>query len=234
MNRKERRAAEAAARRAEVEPGTAYHEAGHAIARLLTATAMGYEPEEAVHSIEVNPGSSGRSRDGRMHLISQAICMGPMVSKPFELAVRQAINVNRGMSAKVLWEGFATHGTDEDRRISMRSRMLIDVMGAAAESRYLGKSAPAPLFSTHACEDDREDFARNCRVLGIAASDMGELEAEFLKHAQMLVERPIIWSAIEAIAKRLRATMPGRQVWQLAWPFLSTEIAAIDRILPGQ
>jgi hypothetical protein len=232
MSRKERRATDARARKASVPVETAFHEAGHAVARLLTAEALGYAPEEAVHSIEIAPRHSGVSRDGRMTLISQAICMGPMVSRPLEQAVRLIIDVHEGMSHAVLWDAFAKAGTHQDREISMRSRMLVDVMGAVAEVKYLGKSDALTLFMSYACEDDRKDFARNCRTLGIAADRVVDTCDQFLQHALCLAERPSVWAAINAIASQLRATMAGAHVARLAWPHLALDPEAIAVALP--
>ena len=73
MNRKERRAAEAMARKqrnaAPDSNVVAAHEAGHAVARYLTAAEIGYPPEEAISQIEISaPGAwshAGYSFDGR-------------------------------------------------------------------------------------------------------------------------------------------------------------------------
>ena len=52
MNRKQRRAQQAQTRRAPLQMEVAIHEAGHAIAHLLTGELMGYAPEQAVAEIK--------------------------------------------------------------------------------------------------------------------------------------------------------------------------------------
>ena len=59
MNRRERRARAAAAKKAIVDPVVAAHEAGHAIARFLTASMMGLPEDKAIDSIVVHPEDAG-------------------------------------------------------------------------------------------------------------------------------------------------------------------------------
>ena len=54
-NRRQRRAEMARARKLKPDRAMAIHEAGHALARVLTADLMGIKPEEAVEAIEIRP-----------------------------------------------------------------------------------------------------------------------------------------------------------------------------------
>ncbi len=54
MNRQQRRAARAKAKNATVDPVVAIHEAGHALARYLTAEMMGVSIDLSVSSIVVH------------------------------------------------------------------------------------------------------------------------------------------------------------------------------------
>ena len=65
------------------------HEAGHAVARYLTAQDFGYTTNHSISYIEVAPATPvGRSVDGIMNLTLQATTYGPMLSKEIqEIAV---------------------------------------------------------------------------------------------------------------------------------------------------
>ena len=100
MNRQQRRAAKAKAKNATVDPVVAVHEAGHALARYLTAEMMGLSKEESVHSIVVHVPREmpkGKSVDGTMMTSEQATTLGPMFSKEID-AVRRAIGTEKGWS----------------------------------------------------------------------------------------------------------------------------------------
>jgi hypothetical protein len=90
MNRHERRAAKAQSRTVEMDRVVAVHEAGHAVARVLTASDLGLSSEEAISHIEVGIGNSmAESKDGKMQLMSQAVTFGPMLSREIGAALKR-------------------------------------------------------------------------------------------------------------------------------------------------
>lgn len=55
---------------------------------------------------------------------------------------------------------------------------------------------------------------------------MTEAREDFLRHAMDLVQRPSIWSAVNAIAFELRKTgetMRGARVAELGWPRIAAD-----------
>src|SRR5205823_7055448 len=67
MDRHERRAAKVATRSAKIDLVVAVHEAGHAVARFLTAGDLGFSADDAISYIEMAPDSAvTKSIDKRM------------------------------------------------------------------------------------------------------------------------------------------------------------------------
>lgn len=93
MNRHDRRAAQAKARRPAkngISKIVAVHEAGHAVAKVLAAGELGYSINEAVKYIDMGTGESlHQSVDGKMMLRSQAVTFGPIFSRDINAASQQ-------------------------------------------------------------------------------------------------------------------------------------------------
>lgn len=212
----------------------AIHEAGHAVARLLTSYLMGRQPEDAVTSIEICRCEAQMNAFGTVQMTWAAICYGPMLSK----GLQESVGDLRGRvsSTEELWRVIKSVDAEHERQITMRCNMLGDTMGAAAESRYFKQSSPIPLFSSFACEADWLGFQRYAAVAGIGDDRIVEVCTEFLLHAKDLVERPSVWRAINSIASELRhadQVMPGKRVYELGWPILSTDEEAFNVVLPA-
>ena len=62
------------------------HEAGHAVGRILLASANGWGEEEAVFEIKIHstPQFLGIYADGRVAVEDLAVTYGPALSKPME------------------------------------------------------------------------------------------------------------------------------------------------------
>lgn len=118
------------------------------------------------------------------------------------------------------------------RRISMLSNMLITVMGPAAEARHKGLADAMPLFKSPTCEDDRLNFWRGCKVLGLDATSA--IERIFLDQASEVVRRGSVWHAANAIADELKADLDGQKVASIAWPILSRDVGAFASLFPLQ
>ena len=67
MNRHQRRAAKASGNASTIDPVVAIHEAGHAVARILTAPDLGFSPECAITYIGSSCKKVGK-RDGMMSM----------------------------------------------------------------------------------------------------------------------------------------------------------------------
>lgn len=219
---------------------TATHEAGHAIARILTAGLMELPPQEAVTEIEIG-GSSylGTAPDGtRMRSLGQTI--GPVVSVTLQKAAMDYVG-SPDPNAD-WWRVFAKVGTEEDRRKSMAARMLICVMGAAAETKLKRMPDPGLLFSSNESAGDRSDFFTACDVLGLSDHEAQVVQARFLNIAKRLVKDANVWPAINAIAFALvaaKSNLSGETVWELVkeklgpeWHLIVPEGMLIDGTYP--
>jgi len=213
-------------RRAPLEMDVAIHEAGHAVAHLLTANLMGYAPNEAVLKIDVNSFGSQRSHDGRTFLMCQAICFAPSVSKALSQACRDHIAAAQVTSMPQAIEIYSRFGDADEFALSMSKRMLCAVMGAAAEANYRSTDALA-VFRDYACEDDRIGFYEGCAGLEIELSQIEHFEIAYVDAANSLVARAAVWNAIASIARRLKGCMSGRKIAQFAWPKLQSDPAAV-------
>ena len=200
---------------------TATHEAGHAVGRLLTASLMGYKPAEAVELIEIGGSFVTMDNGERMRSLGQTV--GPFVSLPLETALKDYASGRTGVD---FWAVAKKAGTLEDRRISMATKMLICVMGAAAEAKLQRLPEPISTFMSAACAGDRSDFSKCCTVMGLTDTEALDAQREFLSHARSLVRNEAVWAAINAIAFNLvdaKEDMSGQTVADLAWPLLSQE-----------
>lgn len=221
MNRATRRAAQAQARQRSVDRIVAVHEAGHAIGRLLTARDMGYAPEQAVHSIEINAGPAFWSADGKTRLQSQAICYGPAISLELQAAYKQAYPVHGPISPDELHARLANIGTARQRMASARAKMLIVALGPAAEARLSGSSWET-VFSSEACLGDRMDFRRAARLHGLYDDQLSQVTHEVGSTAVALVAKAEIWNAIKAVAAAIKGNLSGKAIAQIAAPFITT------------
>lgn len=220
MNRNAKRAAQAQARTTPIDRVTAVHEAGHAVGRLLTAKAMGFPFDEAVHSIEIGTGPGWQSPDGQVVLTSQAICYGPALSRDLQDAYRRAYPAREPINADDLYSRLAGVGTAEQREVSARAKMLIIAMGPAAEARML-RARWKNVVLSDACAADRIDLGREGRLRGLEGDELIRAINAVGSRAMELVANPSVWRAIDAIAVNLKRDLSGKRVASLAARFLA-------------
>jgi hypothetical protein len=72
MNRQQRRAVQARSKKIPLNPIVAFHEAGHAVGRYITAADMGLSVDDAIAFIDVAPGTSLGSSLDKTALLSQS------------------------------------------------------------------------------------------------------------------------------------------------------------------
>ena len=235
MNRQQRRAAKAKAKNATVDPVVAVHEAGHALARYLTAEMMGLSKEESIHSIVVHVPREmpkGKSVDGTMMTSEQATTFGPMFSNEID-AVRRAMGTEKGWSdlpaeelaanlnslenMQELLETARDQGCDVGKWL--RARAIIMVAGAVAESRY--REVPwHEVWDGYEAEGDKRDLIGDLMSSGIANDELAEAEYAEADAANTwmrdkILNTPGVLDAINALTTRIvrkPGTIPGRTV----------------------
>lgn len=214
---------------------TATHEAGHAVARLLTANLMDYPVEKAVLKIEVGRADHGLFTPGVGEIPSAAVCYGPPLCRKLDEAAKELFAGRRWATIEDAWRAVSHVASETERRANIYARLLIIVMGAAAESKLARLPNANQVFTSPACRHDRDDFKKACALIGIRGDELIKAQEDFLQHAMKLVQRPSIWSATNAIAFELRnakATMRGPQVAELGWPPIKADPDAVTMALP--
>jgi hypothetical protein len=163
-----------------------------------------------------------------------AVCYGPMFSPSLERALKASMGEGT-YSIDEVWRRVAKVGDSRERDTNMRAKMLVAVMGAAAEARLARLRDPTPVLHSYACGQDRVDFGRAAKVLSLEGSRALDAEAFYLAHAKALVARPAVWGAINAIAFELRdtgASMAGTTVASLAASHLVADQEMMALALP--
>lgn len=226
MNRHERRAAKALGRTAEMSRVVAVHEAGHAVARVLTANDLGLSSETAISYIDVGTGNSiGESVDGTMQLISQAVTFGPMLSKDIQAAFKRiAAGVPRDqVSRQHLTEAVRlARSAGADIEKWLRARCLIAVFASAAEAKHTQKSI-REVWTSYAAEADVMAAFNEGYLAGLSTSEIEVFIEEAISRATDLIEQPHIQSAIYALADALpnSGKLPGKRAGKLVARALS-------------
>jgi hypothetical protein len=191
----------------ELDPFIAIHEAGHAVARYITAKDMGFPVEASITHIEISPGTLlGRSSDCGVCLVSQAVTFGPM----FSAEINELVGANTDLAdiaslvAAAVANGF-------DVSTWLEARALITVFGPMAEA-VARKKPFRQVWESYACEADARSFARDCFIGGLPPSELDSLFNKAVKRAAAMVRRPEILAALTALAGALpnAGTMDGK------------------------
>jgi hypothetical protein len=198
MNRREQRIAASHVRKAQLDPIIAIHEAGHAVARYLTAAEMGFSVEESIIHIEISPGTSlGASSDGRTYLISQAVTFGPMFSAEINELVGATTDLVEitGLVAAAVARGF-------DISTWLEARALITVFGPMAEAVARRKSFH-DVWDSYESEADVRSLVRDSVIGGLRDKELDSLLNKTVERAAAMLQRPEILTAINALAEAL-------------------------------
>lgn len=206
MNRKQRRVQKAQARKSQgsVNHIVAAHEAGHAVARYLTADEMGYTPEEAISKILIStPGTlrqMGTSFDGRADLYSQAVTYGPMLSREMHEAARAALEDAKetGLNLPRIVSEARANGANIEAWL--RARTLIAVMGPAVEAMIKGMTV-AEVLESYESENDLAGCVKDCQAAHV--SDFAERIDEAIARACKYLSRQSVCGAVNALAAHL-------------------------------
>ena len=225
MNRKQRRAAKAGNK--QKVKVTAFHEAGHAVARYLTADEMGFAVEDCIKSITVSAGlgpSMGNSHDGHAELYSQAVTYGPMLSQEIgevmsDMGMSKAPGTEMsGLEAKDFLTEVVSSARERGANISswLNARALIAVFGACAEASMTRQSAN-DVWNSYECEDDLNGIIQDGVVAGLSADDIEALISSAFRRAAECMQRQEVRKAIDQLAKAIHrgGSMEGTQAVQI-------------------
>jgi hypothetical protein len=180
---------------------TAVHEAGHAVARVLSIGRVGITSENAIQWIEMNEGTPHCS----------------VFELPLGMSGLKEFGESHGIMEGGRW-------TVEDWR-KLFSYMRIDpfewasvrlfeiTAGAAAQAKFTGVSF-GPVWHDYGCSDDRRNVIETCQRIGLNGSEATKLFAERAEEACTVMDKTDVWRAVLTLADRLPTggRMPGDAV----------------------
>ena len=216
-NRRQRRAEKAVSRSEPVVRTLAVHEAGHCVARVLTARAVGWDAAEAIEYIEVGsmPVAMGADRGLR----SQVVSWGRFLSKPmqdFVAARRPTANPSAGYAPVLddpdiipMFAEMRASGIDLDGWFRVRS--IVAMFGPMAEAKLIEKPFNE-LWNSNACRDDALSLMRAGVLCGMTPEQIAASANENVSIAEQNMARPEVWRAITTLADNMKpGRMSGRQ-----------------------
>jgi hypothetical protein len=147
--------------------GAAVHEAGHAMARYLSADAMGFRADEAIDYIEIAPPFSRPSLDAKTILTPKAATIGPVYSRPNFLGTH---SVSQNLTAAV--EACKAHGIDVEMWAAVKA--FVCMAGPAAEAQFTNRSL-YKIANGYNCEDDLREATRYCLSAGMTTQKTSKI-----------------------------------------------------------
>ena len=198
-NRHERRTANAQSKK-QIRI-TAIHEAGHAVARYLTAESMGYSREHAIAYIETHPVEV-LTNGGAVMVSSTAITYGPMFSRPMN---EHLAAFPQDDTAEVDVERCRAGGLDVFSWAEAKA--VIAMFGPVAEAKFTVQDIGTVVRSPQ-CENDKKDAFRDCAWAGMSLQEATDCVNAAIDFARAQLSDPKVWRAVTGLADNL--PVPGR------------------------
>jgi hypothetical protein len=205
----------------------AIHEAGHAVARVLTAGSLGWRPEEAILHIDVHmaPSAIGASLDGTHQLLSQATTVGPFLSPAMlaflesKMGSETSLALGRAHFAEMQAAGIDIDGW-------FRAKSVECIFGPMAEAKLLAKPLDGVL-NDQGAEGDVADIFRNGTLCGMTPERIAAAIGETIALAEREMAHSEVWAAILALADALQpGRMDGRTAAAIIVGALTNELQA--------
>ena len=175
----------------------AVHEAGHAMARYLSADAMGFCADEAIDYIEIAPPFSRPSLDAKSILTPKAATIGPVYSRPMMDFLRTA-SVSQNLTAAV--EACKAHGIDVEMWAAVKA--FVCMAGPAAEAQFTNRSLNE-IANGYNCEHDIREATRYCLSAGMTTQKASKICNDALNWAREVFDDSQNWTAVLALADSL-------------------------------
>lgn len=175
----------------------AFHECGHAVARVLSIGRVGITTANAIRWIEMDEGNPHVSVMTLAHvpgLKEAGERLGIMENKPWTLEQRLTV--------------FSLRKIDPLEWASVRFFEI--AAGAAAEAKFWQVPFDSVWWADQ-CGHDRELISRTCWEIGLNEPKAEELFGERSNEARAAMEKADVWRAVLTLVERLPATgrMPG-------------------------
>jgi hypothetical protein len=230
MNRQQRRAKKALGRNQPVKaPGhslpilrtLAVHEAGHCVARVLTAQSLGWDAGEVIECIDVGsaPIAAGMDQDRKHGLRSQVVSYGRFLSRPMQefVAARRLMALPRapdpalGNDAELvlLFAEMRTSGIDVDGWFQAKS--IVAVFGPMAEAKLVERPFNE-VWNNNPSKDDQRGLIRAGTLCGMTREQIATAAGQNVTIAEQHMSRSEVWDAIITLADNLKlGRMSGRE-----------------------
>jgi hypothetical protein len=177
----------------------AVHEAGHAVARVLSIGRVGITNENPIRWIEMDSP----------HCSVSELPLGMPGLKEF--GEREGI-MEGGPPTVEQWRMLFSYMRIDPLEWA-GVRLFEITAGAAAQAKFTGASFGL-LWRDGGCSDDREKVIETCRRIGLTGSEATGLFAERAEEACAAMDKTDVWRAVLTLAERLPTTgrMPGDTV----------------------
>ena len=184
----------------------AVHEAAHAVARYLSADAMGFRAAEAIDYIEIAPPFSRPNLGAKTILAPKPAIFGPLYSRPM-MDFLKTDSISLDLTAAV--EACKAHGIDVEMWAAVKT--FICMAGAAAEALFTNRSLSEIVKE---CENDLEDATRYCLAAGMTTQEASKVCNGALNWAREVFDDPRNWAAVLALADSLPSggSIKGSQI----------------------
>ena len=212
--RRQRRALKATSRRQKPDQVVAVHEAGHCLGRVLTAAALGWQPQQAIYYIDIFPAGQEPLMLGFLqHGRSQGTTWGPFFSKPMQdffskwmlEKSRPVVHASTGpvdpSELKSMVAEMRGAGIDVDRWL--RANALRAICGPMAESRLIGKKFDA-VWGDDSSILDFNGAVHAGWLVGLGFDAIASVIEEMIDVAKSLFTRPDVWHAIMSLSANLK------------------------------
>jgi hypothetical protein len=184
----------------------AVHEAGHAVARYLSADAMGFRASEAIDYIEIAPPFSRPNLGAKSILAPKPAIFGPLYSRPM-MDFLKTDSISLDLTAAV--DACKAHGIDVEMWAAVKA--FICMAGAAAEALITNRSLSE---LANECENDLVDATRYCLAAGMTTQEANKVCNGALNWAREVFDDPQNWAAVLALADSLPSggSIKGSQI----------------------
>jgi hypothetical protein len=185
---------------------SAVHEAGHAVARYLSAHIMGFRAAEAIDYIEIAPPFSRPNLGAKSILAPKPAVFGPLYSRPM-MDFLKTDSISLDLTAAV--EACKAHGIDVEMWAAVKA--FICMAGAAAEALFTNRSLSE---IANECENDLQDATRYCLAAGMTTHEASKVCNGALNWIREVFDDPRNWAAVLALADSLPSggSIKGSQI----------------------
>ena len=230
MNRHQRRAAKAKGIDKKLDPVTAIHEAGHAVARVLSAEDFGLPAEKMISYIEVGTRENvGVSHfDKSVTMICQATTFGPTLSAELQAVFERTV---AGLDPSKLTQQHIIDAVklakDEGIDVTrwLRARMLITTLGPVAEAGHTGRFVD-DVWNSIECEGDLKGAVEDGKWAGLPNEQIIFYINEAIDRSVVLMGQANVQRAVHALADALPVS--GKLKGQRAVSIITRALAGAD------